>query len=298
LQAEAAPAEAASEPAPAAEAPTPVQTYAEIDGAWDVASFEGYEPRRLSGTSRAAFADFRPAGVGLRIECNYSGRSGTVRDGRFVRVASDGGQTAMSCGPERHDRERRFFSFFENNPTIERLGPERLRLKSGATELILERPALRRLKFVPAPADLEGKWRLLELTRYHPEGGYSGIGLSEVPGRLVFSGDRLFYSRCPQYGLSFRWGEGGRLEKEGAAAPPAAPADCRELREPYPVPALPKPADLLELLHGNPAVERSGDALLISTDRLGLLITKAPCESVEQSKDHRTSRVLDCASPE
>jgi heat shock protein HslJ len=276
-----------------------VQSYAEIAGAWDVASFEGYEPRRLSGTNRAAFADFRPDGVGLRIECNHSGRAGTVKDGRFVPSAdNDGIQTAMSCGPVRNGRESRFFTFFEKNPAIERLGPERLRLKSGGTELILERPALRRLKFVPAPADLEGKWRLLELTRYHPEGGYSGIGLSEVPGRLVFSGDRLFYSRCPQYELRFRSGEGGRLEKVGGAPPPKAAADCRELREPYPVPALPRPADLLELLHGNPAMERSGDALLISNDRLGLLITKAPCESVEQSNDHRRRRVVDCASPE
>jgi len=46
-------------------------------------------------------------------------------------------------------------------------------------------------------------------------------------------------------------------------------------------------------------VEKSGeDALLISTDRLGLLITKAACENLEQSDDHRASRVVDCASLE
>jgi hypothetical protein len=98
--------------------------------------------------------------------------------------------------------------------------------------------------------------------------------------------------------LSFRWIEGGRLEKVSGAAPPAAPADCRELREPYPSPSLPKPADLLHLLHGNAVVERSGKALLISTDRLGLLVTREPCESMEQSNDHRTTTVRDCASPE
>jgi hypothetical protein len=73
---------APASPAPEAPpVPVPVQNSAEIAGAWDVASFEGYEPRRLSETNRAAFADFGLAGVGLRIECNYSGRSGTVTGG-------------------------------------------------------------------------------------------------------------------------------------------------------------------------------------------------------------------------
>ena len=272
---------------------------AEIAGAWDVASFESYEPLRLSGTVRAAFADFRPDGVALRIECNYSGRGGTVANGRFVSAPKQEGiQTAMGCGKVREGREDRFFTFFERGPTIERLGPARLLLRSGATELILERPALRRLQFVPAPAELEGKWRLLELTRFEPEGGYSGIGLSEVPGRIVISGGRVSYSRCPQHGLTFRWGEGGRLEKTGGSAPPPGPTDCRELRDAHPVPALPGAADLLQLLHSNPAVERSGNALLISNERLGLLITKEPCESMGQSNDHRTTTVSDCATPE
>jgi hypothetical protein len=46
-------------------------------------------------------------------------------------------------------------------------------------------------------------------------------------------------------------------------------------------------------------VERTENgAVLLSTDRLGLLITKEPCESIEQSSDHRTTRVTDCAAPE
>jgi hypothetical protein len=44
--------------------------------------------------------------------------------------------------------------------------------------------------------------------------------------------------------------------------------------------------------------ERSGNTLLISTDRLGLLVTGIPCESMEQSNDHRTTTVRDGASPE
>jgi hypothetical protein len=204
----------------------------------------------------------------------------------------------MSCGPERNDREGRYFRFFEQNPAIERLGPDRLRLTAGTAELILERPALRRLDFVPRREEIEGEWRLLGLTRYDPQGGYSGIGLSETPGRLVIAGDGIAYSRCPQHGVTFRWEEGGRLVKTGGAALPADLRDCRELREPYPLPALPAPADLLHLLHGNPEVEWAGDGtLLISNGRLGLLVTKTPCETTGQSNDHRTTRTVDCTPP-
>ena len=281
-------------------APVLVPDSARIAGQWDVVSFEGYQPQRLLGTVRAAYADFREGGVGLRIECNYSGRAGTVRDGRFI--ASDNNdriQTAMSCGPEKNARESRYFSFFDKGPTVERLGPDRLRLRAGTAELILAPPAVRRLEFLPTAAELHGRWRLLQLTRYIAEGGYSGIGLSEVPGRIVISGDRLFYSRCPQFGLLFSLSADGQLEKKGGTTPPAAPAGCRELAEPEPGIALPAQWDALRLLHANPMVEKAGkDVLLISTDRLGLLITKAPCKSLEQSDDHRTSRIVDCASPE
>jgi hypothetical protein len=292
------PAAVAAPPAPPE--PLPLADAASIAGKWDVVSFEGYRPRRLSGTHRAAYADFSERGVGLRMECNYSGRAGTIRDGKFIASeADDGAQTVMSCGRERDARESRFFSFFDKDATIERIGPDRLLLRSGATELILERPAVRRLQYVPTPAELEGRWRLLEVTHYMPGGGYSGIGLSEVPGRIVVSGDRLSYSRCPQFGLTFRVGPDGRLEKTGGTAPPATPADCRELAEPAPGRELPSQWDVLRLLHDTPLVEKTGeDALLISTERFGLLVTKAPCQTQEQSNDHRTTRVVDCASSE
>jgi hypothetical protein len=281
----------------ATETASPVLDTAAIASAWDVARFEGYEPKRLSGTVRAAFADFRPDGVSLRIECNYSGRAGTVRDGRFVASPDDGIQTAMGCGAEREARDERFFSFFSKNPTIERLGPDRLRLRAGETELILERPALRRLRFVPTPAEIQGTWRMLEITRYMPAGGYTGSGLSEIPGRVVISGDRIGYSRCSQYDAAYRW-EGGRLEKTGGTAPPQGFRDCRELAGPGQGYELPAPADVLALLHASPLVERTPEGgLLVSTDRLSLLLTKAPCEDRQQSADGRSVKVTDCASP-
>jgi hypothetical protein len=294
------PAAAAPAPAAAAEEVRAVLNGAAIAGAWDVVSFEGYRPARLRGTHRAAYADFGPSGVSLRMECNYTGRGGTVSNGRFIPPREgDGLQTAMSCGPERNARESRYFSFFEKSPTLEHLGADRLRLRAGESELVLERPAVRRLNFLPAPSELEGKWRMLELTRYVPEGGYRGSGLSEVPGRIVISGDRLTYNRCPQYALTFRLTADGRLQKIDGTAPADGARDCRELSGPPPGPEMPGPADVLALLHASPAVERTGEgALLLSSGRLGLLITRAPCESLEQSNDHRSTRITDCASPE
>ena len=279
-------------PPPAPEPPT-------ILGQWDVVTFEGYAPRRLSGTRRAAYADFRDKGVSLRIECNYSGRAGTVSDGRFVAGDNSmAGQTVMSCGPERNAREGRYFTFFEKNPTVEHLGPNQVRLRSGTAELVLARPEVNRMRFIPTPAELQGKWRMVELARYLPGGGYTGGGLSEVPGRITFSGDRLYYSRCAQYAATVRL-EAGNLKRVGGASVPAGRLDCPELSAPPTTSRQPTSADILRLLHADPAVERTDkDSILISTAELGLLLTKAPCERLEQSNDHRRTWVTNCASPE
>lgn len=284
---------------PVEQASSPVQA-ADMAGQWDVASFDGHRPQRLRGTLRSAFADFGKDGVGLRMECNYSGRAGTVADGRFVPVRDDdGGQTVMSCGPESNAREGRYFSFFDKPSTIERLDPDRVRLVSDGTELILERPALRRLGNVPTPAQMQGKWRMVELTRYLPGGGYAGGGMSDVPGRIVIADGRASYSRCLRYAVAFRMSDAGRLEKTGGIAPPAKPTDCRELAGPPGAPMMSEPAEVLRLLHAGPAVERVGDdTLLLSTKDLGLLVTNAPCRSREQSDDHKTFTTVDCASPE
>lgn len=267
-------------------------------GQWDVVSFEGHRPKRLNGTTRAAFADFGANGVGLRIECNHSGRAGRVAGGRFQPARDDDGmQTVMSCGPERDARDGRFFAFFDKPSTIERAGPDRVRLRADGVELVLEHPTRRRLANVPTPAEMLGDWRMLELTRYEAGGGYSGIGLSDVPGRIVIADGRMSYSRCPRYAVSFRAGAAGRLVKTGGDLP-AAPGDCRELGAPADAPLLPARSQILHLLHSSPAVERSGeDALLLSNDEFGLLVTKAPCVSREQSDDYKSFTMRDCASP-
>lgn len=262
----------------AGQAPRPVQEAMSIAGQWDVVSFEGYRPQRLTGTVRAAFADFDERGVRLRIECNYSGRAGRVEGGRFRYAPEDAEiQTLMGCGTESQARDSRFFAFFEKSPAIGRVGADRLRLFADGAELILERPALRRLEYVPSPSEMRGTWRLLQMARYQPGSGYTGTGLSDVPGRILIRDGGISYSRCPRYGVEFRIDAAGRLIKTGDAKLPTAPRGCRELSAPPAAPMLPALWDVLRLLHSDPAIERAGeDTLLLSTDELGLLITKAP----------------------
>lgn len=247
---------------------------AEILGQWDVVSFEGYEPPTRSAT-RTAIADFFEWGVQLRVECNISRRGGVVRDGQFVGQGMRT-ETEMGCGEEREERDRRYFSFFDRSPAIEPLPDRRLRLTAGDSVLILERREQRRLAFVPDRSELEGHWRMKDLTRYGREGGSSGIGLSDVPGRIVIQGNRLSYDRCPRYDLTISYSADGRLVKTGGSPLPEKP-DCPALNYPdYEAPALPSAMEILPLLHSNPWVENVGNGqLLVANERYGLLLARS-----------------------
>lgn len=268
-------------PAALAETPAgvqaePVASSSDIAGRWDVISFEGYEPAHMHGATPAAFANFGADGVRLRIECNYSGVNGLVRDGRFVAQPGLRMQTQMGCRPEREERDRRYFSFFERSPAVERLPNGRLRLVAGESVLILERPERRRLAFLPDRSLLSGTWRMESLTRYGAQGGYSAIGLSDVPGRIVIEGDRLAYDRCRQYALAFSYGPDGRLTKTGGAPLPGKPS-CPALKLPWETSGLPTPDQILPLLHGSPWVDDvGGGQMLIANEQLGLLLTREP----------------------
>ena len=276
----------------------PVASSQDVLGEWDIVNFDGHEPRRLMGSTRAAFADFGNEGVSLQIECNYSGASGTVRDGRFVSSPGQRFQTEIGCGPEREERDRQLFTFFDRNPTVERLPDGRLLLTAGDTQLLLERPARRRLAYLLPPHELLGEWRMVEITHHFEQGGRAGIGLSEVPGRIVFDGIEAGYSRCPQYNIAYRYTETGEIEKIDGSALPSDPIDCKPLGEKAFNADMPVQWDVMRVLHSDPRLEKvDDDTILMSTDRYGVLLTKAPCESLEQSDDHSETRVVDCASP-
>ena len=250
----------------------PIQSSSEIAGRWDVVSFEGYQPASRHG----AFANFWLHGVSLRIECNRSRIPGLVRNGRFVTQPGPRMATEMGCEPERHERDSRYFSFFDRSPGIERLANARLRLVAGDSVLILERPDQRRLAFLPERDELDGGWRMESLTRYGPQDGQSGIGLSDIPGRIVIQANRLSYDRCPQFALTFAYDADGRLRKTGGAELPVKP-DCPPLMPPRQTFDMPTPDQILPLLHGNPWVEEIGSGrMLIANEQLGLIVAKEP----------------------
>lgn len=261
-----------SEPATA-----PAISLADIAGQWDVVSFEGYEPVRMHGTVRAAVADFSEHGIQLRIECNTSRSGGaySIANGRLVQARGLRMQTEMGCGHEREERDRRYFSFFDRSPTVDRLPNGRLRFVAGDSVLILERPEQRRLAFVPDLAELAGRWQMQALTRYERGGGHSGIGLSDVPGRIVIEANRLKLDSCPQHELAFRYSSDGRLMKTDGPPIPDKPV-CPALNFPdYEAPALPSAIEIIALLHSNPWVEDVGGGhLLIANERFGLLLAR------------------------
>lgn len=217
----------------------PVTSSQDILGEWDIVNFDGHEPRRLSGSKRSAFADFGDNGVNLQIECNHLGASGTVRDGRFVSSPSQRFQTEIGCGPEREERDSQLFTFFDRNPSVERLPDGRLLLTAGDTQLLLERPAQRRLAYLLPPQELLGEWHMVGITHYLEQGGHAGIGLSDVSGRIVFDGIEAEYSRCPQYKIAYRYTEAGVVEKIGGRALPSnankRAADREALRSRHPI---------------------------------------------------------------
>lgn len=253
----------------------PVPSSKAIAGEWDIVSFMGHEPRRLQGTMRAAYADFRAEGVALKIECNSSGVAGDVQSGRFIARPGDRVQTAMGCGPVREARDRALFDFFDRKPSVEQIDDDRLRLLAGNDVLILERPATRRLAFLPSAQELMGEWRLQEIARYHEAGGMSGIGLSELPGNVAIDGITVSYTPCPQYDLRYRYTEEGRLEKLDGTPLPAERLGCEALREEWRGRDMPVPWDALRVLHDDPLVELvDEDTILVSTERFGVLLTR------------------------
>jgi heat shock protein HslJ len=257
--------------------PQPVRTLSDIRGEWDVLSFEGQRPNRLNGSVRAAFADFGDNGVSLRMECNYTGAQGSVKDGRFVaKPDQDIVMTAMSCGPERDARDGRFVAFFQNSPTIERQGESRLRLVAGKTELILERPEVRRLAYLPSAAELQGKWKMNSLQHNYPGGGHGGIGLTDIPGHVVFAGDRLSFDACPEFALTYKLSAKGQLAKTGGVAPPNLKA-CAALDRPRISPQLPHEPEALRILHASPMAEKPApDQLLLTAGEDALYLVRVP----------------------
>jgi hypothetical protein len=80
----------------------------------------------------------------------------------------------MGCRAEQSERDEAFFSFFGSKPKVIWAGLKRVRMWNGRTELMLERPELRRLARLVAPEDLSGRWVPQMATATNPKTGSTG----------------------------------------------------------------------------------------------------------------------------
>lgn len=216
----------------------------EIRGPWDIASFDGYEPMRLHGGVRRAFVDVRRDGLSYSIECNYSGNPARIDDVGTLHNESKEGQftTLMSCESAMARREDKFYGFFTSKPKVTWTKDGGLRLFNGQTELLLERPEVRRLANVPPLREVQGRWVPQMATRIE-RGGHSGWGFQGT-SVLTIAGDSIRYDGCGGASFTFSYTKSGRM----ADVAEHGRADCGSN-----TPA----AALLRVLRGNPLVERS-----------------------------------------
>lgn len=275
----------------------PVMALSEIAGEWQVVEFDGYRPARVTHPKPAAFATFGPGGVGLRIECNWSGAPGTIKDGHFVPPAKPEpqAQTAMGCGKEREDRDARYFAFFTQSPSIERIANGRLRLVANGTVLILERPEAIRLETLPKIGDLTGEWRAEQFQLINHE-GMRGVGLSEMQSRIVITPGSLAMSNCPAGAVAIAYTPDGRLTRTGGADAAQVRSACDQFAKgAYSMPGL-EPTRIAEVLAGSPKVYWGDkDRLTLQTDDgLALDLTREPCLRLNQSDDHKTNSLDPC----
>jgi hypothetical protein len=181
-------------PAPAG---APVSALLEIEGEWDIVSFDGYHPLRLDADgSRHAFVDFSLDSASFAIECNFSGMTARIDEsGRLVETPpAESIVTTMGCGRERERRESDFFDFFRSKPTVTKIDEGLLKLESPGTLLVLQRAEVRRLGKLPQSlAEIEGQWKAVIIYHAMQPGGQRNL-LAPLEGEaanLTISGGSI-----------------------------------------------------------------------------------------------------------
>lgn len=244
--------------APPREAGRAVTSLREIAGPWDIARFDGYAPTRLHEGLRRAYVDVGPGRLSYVIECNISGNPARVdASGTLHKVGDEPViQTLVGCGPEREARDAALFRFLTSRPKAAWVEEARLRLFDGRTELILERPEMRRLANVPPLREIAGRWVPQMATRLLDGNGYQGWGFQR-PHLLTITENRVSYPGCGGAAFAFRYKREGRMTTSEARGV----GDCG-LNEPGTM--------LLRVLRGGPLVERiaGGGIALTSGDEV------------------------------
>jgi len=239
----------ADTPPPPGEPGGAVTSLAAISGPWDIASFDGYEPIRLSDGVRRAFVDIGKDGLSYAIECNYSGNPARIDEAGVLHDVGDGSrvQTLMGCGPEREARDSALFGFFATKPRVSWAPGGRLRMTNGRSELILERPEARRLAHLPRADELDGSWVPQSLVQLMGS-GHSGWGF-QGEALLTIADGQIRYSGCGGFAFSFRYTAQGKLDTDGGPDRETCGTDSQS-------------SGLLRVLRAGPLVEKIADGRL------------------------------------
>lgn len=167
----------------------------EINGRWDIVSFNEHRPARLDADgNRHAFVDIQGGSLSFSIQCNYSGMQARVENGRLIKLPGDDIQTTAGCGEERHRRDDAFFGLLRSNPSIARLGDDQIVLSHGGDRLVLQRSEARQRPLLAASLnELRGRWTA-DIIYHHPEPGRTDNLISWLdgePARFDVTGDTI-----------------------------------------------------------------------------------------------------------
>lgn len=189
-----------------------VTTLNEIAGPWDIARFDGFAPVRLRGGIRDAYVDVGATSLSYVIGCNSSGNQARIDESGVLHKVGNGSQvqTLVECGPDRDARDAKFFSFFNSRPNVVWSKGGRVRLFNGRTELILERPEMRRLANIPALAEITGRWTPRMAMRLRHDDGYEGWGF-QGPYPLTIMRGTITYPGCGGASFRFNYTRDGRM---------------------------------------------------------------------------------------
>jgi hypothetical protein len=155
--------------------------------------------------------------------------------------------TLIGCG-DSEIGDRDFYAFFATKPVVSWLGEGRVRVANGRTELILERPELRRRADPPKPREIQGRW-VPQFVDIFKGSGMSGFTMEEPRGVVTISANAIRWSGCPEAAVAVIYSADLRLERR------SGPSGNCKLGE---GPGQDGAARLMRIMRSSPSVERTG----------------------------------------
>ena len=195
----------------------PVTSLDDIKGFWLVERFDDFSPGwRENIDWRSAYVQIGQEGLSYSIGCNHSGNPAALGDDGVLRDTGGNSRltTLVLCPPDQSNLDGRFFGFFGSDPEVNRLGDDRLLLRSGETALVLAKPEAWRLANIPAKDFVTGKWVPVMASQFDGW-GRSGFGIGGNAGVITITGRAIAWSECPDSAIAITWSKDGRLRRSG-----------------------------------------------------------------------------------